>query len=111
VICDRGDVVVVPFPFVDAPAEKRRPSLILSQKAFNRSNGHSICAMITTASRTNWPSDIAIVDLAAAGLPRACVVRFKLFTLPNEIILRQAGTLTVSDYESVLSAGRAILLS
>ena len=74
-ICDAGDVVVLPFPFVDIAAEKRRPSVVLSRQDFNGSNGHSICAMITTASQTNWPSDIAITDLAAAGLPRACVVR------------------------------------
>lgn len=108
-ICDLGDVVVVPFPFVDVAAEKRRPSLVLSRQAFNESNGHSICAMITTAARTNWPSDIAIVDLNAAGLPRSCVVRFKLFTLPNAIILRRAGTLAEQDRGKIVAAARAIM--
>ena len=109
VICDLGDVVVVPFPFVDAAAEKRRPSLILSRAPFNRSSGHSICAMITTASQTRWPSDIAIGDLAVAGLPRPCVVRWKLFTLPNEIILKRAGKLGEPDRDNVIAAARAIL--
>jgi mRNA interferase MazF len=83
---------------------------VLSRQAFNRSNGHSVCAMITTATRSNWPSDIAIVDLAAAGLLRPCVVRWKLFTLPNVIILRRAGALAESDRDNVLTAARAILL-
>jgi mRNA interferase MazF len=109
VICDLGDVVVVPFPFVDIAAEKRRPSVVLSRQEFNRSNGHSICAMVTTASRTNWPSDVEIADLEAAGLPRLCVVRFKLFTLPNSIILRQAGALAEFDRNNVFSAARAIM--
>ena len=108
-ICDLGDVVVVAFPFVDLAAEKRRPSLILSRQPFNRSSGHSICAMITTASRTRWPSDIIIGDLAAAGLKRPCVVRWKLFTLPNEIILKLAGKLGKIDRGNVISAARAIL--
>ena len=108
-ICDLGDVVVVPFPFVDIAAEKRRPSLILSRQAFNQSNGHSICAMITTAGRTRWPTDVAIGDLAAAGLPRPCVIRWKLFTLPNEIILKKAGALGEPDRNSVVKAARAIL--
>lgn len=108
-ICDLGDVVVVPFPFVDLAAEKRRPSLILSRLPFNRSSGHSICAMITTASRTRWPSDLIIDDLAAAGLKRPCVVRWKLFTLPNEIILKLAGKLGEIDRGNVISAARAIL--
>jgi mRNA interferase MazF len=109
VICELGDVVVVPFPFVDVAAEKRRPSLVLSQQSFNRTSGHSICAMITTASRTRWQSDIAIGDLKAAGLPRPCVVRWKLFTLPNEIILKRAGKLGESDRSNVLNAARAII--
>ena len=108
-ICDFGDVVVVPFPFVDVAAEKRRPSLILSRELFNQSSGHSICAMITTASQTRWPSDIAIGDLAATGLQRPCVVRWKLFTLPNEIILKRVGKLGVPDRNNVINAVRAIL--
>ena len=108
-VCNLGDVVVLPFPFVDVAGEKRRPSVVLSRQDFNRSNGHSICAMITTANRTNWPGDIAIVDLAAAGLPRPCVVRFKLFTLPNAIILRRAGTLAARDRDNIVAAARAIV--
>ncbi|MEI9803955.1 MAG: type II toxin-antitoxin system PemK/MazF family toxin [Pseudolabrys sp.] len=108
-ICDIGDVVVLPFPFVDIAAEKRRPSLVLSRQDFNGSNGHSICAMITTASQTNWPSDIVITDLAAAGLRHACVVRFKLFTLPNAIILKRAGSLADSDRNKIAAAARAII--
>jgi len=109
VICDLGDVVVVPFPFVDIAAEKRRPSLILSRRDFNRSSGHSICAMITTANQTRWSSDITIGDLATAGLPRACVVRWKLFTLPNDIILRHAGKLGNADRVKIIDAARTIL--
>ena len=108
-ICDVGDVVVVPFPFVDVAAEKRRPSLILSQRLFNQSSGHSICAMITTAGRTRWTSDITISELAMAGLQRPCVVRWKLFTLPNDIILKRVGSLCESDRKSVANAARAIL--
>lgn len=109
-ICDAGDVVVVPFPFVDIAAEKRRPSVVLSRLAFNEAHGHSICAMITTAARSAWPSDIAIADLGAAGLSRSCMVRWKLFTLPNAIILRRAGALSEQDRDKVFTAARIILL-
>jgi mRNA interferase MazF len=109
VICDFGDVVVVPFPFVDVAAEKRRPSLILSHATFNESHGHSICAMITTAARSRWASDVAIGDLKPAGLNRPCVVRWKLFTLPNNIILRHAGRLIPSDRKKIASIARQIM--
>jgi mRNA interferase MazF len=109
VICEFGDVIVVAFPFVDVSATKRRPSVILSNRAFNAANGHSVCAMVTTAARTRWPSDVSISDLVAAGLPRACVMRWKLFTLPNHLIERKAGTLGQADRATVTSTARAVL--
>ena len=108
-ICDFGDVVVVPFPFVDLAAEKRRPSLILSRINFNNTHGHSVCAMITTAARSKWPSDVAIEDLQVAGLNRPCVVRWKLFTLPNDYILRRAGRLAAGDRANIVSHARNVL--
>jgi len=109
VICDFGDVVVVPFPFVDLAAEKRRPSLILSHAIFNESHGHSICAMVTTAARSKWPSDVTIRELRPAGLNRPCVIRWKLFTLPNDFILRRAGRLAAHDRAAVVSAARNVM--
>jgi mRNA interferase MazF len=109
VICDFGDVVVVPFPFVDVAAEKRRPSVIISRKSFNDSHRHSICAMITTAAHSKWPSDITIEELEPAGLDRPCIVRWKLFTLPNDLILRRVGKLAIRDRNNVASAVREFL--
>ena len=108
-ICDFGDVVVVPFPFVDFAADKRRPSLVLSHATFNDAHGHSICAMITTAVRSKWRSDIAIEDPKPAGLNRPCVVRWKLFTLPNDLIIKRAGKLASQDRDKVIAAVRTIL--
>ena len=43
------DVVVVPFPFTDIKADKRRPALILSSDTkFNKKSGHAVMAMITS---------------------------------------------------------------
>ena len=84
--CERFDVVVVPFPFVDAPQAKPRPALVLSTRAFNAANGHTVLAMITRGAATRWPSDHRIVDLAPTGLKVESVVRWKVFTLDNRIV-------------------------
>lgn len=109
VVCDFGDVVVVPFPFVDRPISKRRPALVLSHERFNAENGHSILAMITTAAQTNWPSDIALSADSDAGLTHRSVVRWKLFTLPNDLILRRIGELSSADRTTVAGAAKGIL--
>ena len=108
-ICDFGDVVTVPFPFVDVAALKRRPSVVLSNREFNESNRHSVCAMITTAARSYWAREVEITDWAAAGLSRPCVIRWKIFTLPNENILKRLGALAVDDRQAAVSAAAAVL--
>jgi mRNA interferase MazF len=97
VICDRFETVVVPFPFAEQPVLKRRPVVVVSSRAFNAANGASLVAMITTAKATSWPSDIALADLAAAGLQTPCILRMRLVTLPNDLILRGLGRLAALD--------------
>jgi len=98
----RFDIVVVPFPFTDKAAAKRRPALVISDaKAFNRPAGHSVMAMITSAGNEPWPLDVPITDLKSAGLPSPSVVRMKLFTLDHRFVLRKAGKLAASDARAV----------
>ena len=103
---ERFDVVVVPFPFTDFAAAKRRPALVISDaKAFNLPAGHSVMAMITSAQNPPWPLDVPISDLNAAGLPAPSVVRMKLFTLDHRFIIAKRGKLSEKDRKA---AGRAL---
>ncbi|MEE9304362.1 MAG: type II toxin-antitoxin system PemK/MazF family toxin [Thiotrichaceae bacterium] len=95
---DAFSVVVVPFPFTDRATSKRRPALVLSdKKQFNQPIGHSVLAMITSAKQSAWPLDQVINNLDAAGLPSPSLVRMKLFTLDDRLILRQIGELSDDD--------------
>ena len=99
---DAYDVVVVPFPFTDRSASKRRPALVLSSRAaFNEAVGQSVLAMITSQNNAPWPLDVSIKDLVAAGLPVPSKVRMKLFTLDDRLILRKAGRIGPQDERSV----------
>lgn len=106
---DAYDVVVVPFPFTDRSTSKRRPALVLSSsKQFNRQVGQSVLAMITSAKNSDWPMDVEIKDLDSAGLPSASVVRMKLFTLDNELVIRRAGALCKTDRAMVSESVRSL---
>ena len=98
--CEPLDVVVVPFPFADRLAAKRRPALVVSSRDFNDSHEQTILAMITS-TRGDWLSDVAIRRWQDAGLNVPCKVRLKLFTLDNTFILRKAGRLVNPDGEAV----------
>ena len=103
------DIVVVPFPFTDRNASKRRPALVLSSIAFNQQAEHSVLAMITSAGQSSWPGDHAIKDLDAAGLPAECVIRLKLFTLDHRLVTRKAGTLGATDQKKLRLAWKGML--
>ena len=101
---DKYSVVVVPFPFTDQNASKKRPALVLSSTLFNNAVQHSVLAMITSAQNSKCLLDVAISYLQSTGLNSSSIVRMKLFTLDNRLIIRQAGMLTDSDRQAVSNA-------
>lgn len=99
------DVVVVPFPFTDTLGTKKRPALVISDAvAFNTPLRRSVMAMITTTTHSSWVLDVPITDLTSAGLKAASLVRMKLFTLDDALVLRRIGTLAEVDKAAVQTA-------
>ena len=87
------DVVVVPFPYADRLAEKRRPALVVSNRKL-AAHGVIWVAMITSADNERWSSDVAIADLDRAGLPAPSVVRpAKIACIDPNRIDRRVGRL------------------
>lgn len=110
-ICEAGDVVVVPFPFSDLPQVKFRPAVVVSNASSNEGERETLMAMVTTAASSTRPGDTPIVGLAEAGLKSACVMRLKLFTLDNRLIARKLGVLSPDDRRRVGEAiGRLIAI-
>ena len=96
-ICDRYDVAVIPFPFADIPVIKRRPAVVISGRLFNEANASTLVAMITSSTHDVWPSDVKIEDLEVAGLKVPCKVRWRLTTIPNDLIVRKTGMIQGAD--------------
>ncbi len=96
-ICDRYDVAVIPFPFADIPIIKRRPAVVISGHDFNEANASTLVAMNTSSTLDVWPGDVSIDDLAAAGRKVRCKVRWRLTTIPNDLIVRKTGRLECAD--------------
>ncbi|WP_162029404.1 MULTISPECIES: transcriptional modulator of MazE/toxin MazF [unclassified Lentimonas] len=65
--------------------------------------------MITTATRSNWLNDFPLKEWAQAGLPHTSLVRAKLFTLDERLILRRRGEATQIDQQAITKSLRSIL--
>jgi mRNA interferase MazF len=71
----QGDVVKVPFPYADRATRQSRPALVVSTAELEDAHNLMWVVMITSAENRGWPSDVAITNLSAAGLPAPSVIR------------------------------------
>ena len=108
-ICEAGDVVVVPFPFSDMPVAKARPAVVVSSAKMNEGGGETVLAMVTTAAAGGRPGDTPLSDLVGAGLKTSCVMRLKLFTLDNRLISRRIGELSRDDRRAASQAIKELI--
>ena len=99
-VCDAGEIVLVPFPFTDSPEAKRRPALVVTPARFNREAGNSLMAMITSAAHSRWPGDIAIAP-GLLGVKKPCVLRMKFFTIDDRLIVSAIGKLPAGERRKV----------
>ena len=90
-------VVVVPFPFTDMNAQKKRPAVVISSELFQTHNEHISLIMITTAKNSTWFGDYEIQDLKATGLSVKSIIRQKIFTIDSRLVLKQIGKLAAKD--------------
>ena len=104
----RGDIVVVPFPYSDKLAEKRRPALVVSSDKFNSKGGFLWVVMIT--SKTQKPlADDVVLDHAKVGLSKPSVVRVaKIATIEASRVIRVTGHVSKSIIASVRGQIKAI---
>ncbi len=82
--CSRGDIVLVPFPFADLSATKKRPVLVLTEPD---AYGDFLAVGIT--SRPHHVFALPIHDFASGSLPVASWVRVdRLVTLNGSLCLK-----------------------
>jgi mRNA interferase MazF len=104
-----GDVVVVPFPYSDRFADKRRPALVVSNEAISKA-GFVWLSMITSARNEPMPHDIPIADGDGAGLPAASLIRpVKIACIEPSRIIRRAGRLDRTTATKAFEAVRSFV--
>ena len=98
---DKGDIVLVPFPFTNLKTAKRRPGLVISPKIFNKSGDTTILFMTSNVATLPREGDVRIEKYRDAGLPKATLVRMKFVTIANALILKKIGRLPAPDMKRV----------
>jgi mRNA interferase MazF len=98
----RGDVVLVPFPFSDLRTTKVRPAVVISSPLYHATEPDLILAAVTSriASATG-PLDYVLSDWRAAGLRYPSALKPVMFTLDPARVIYRIGALTPPDLAEV----------
>lgn len=95
----KGDVVVVPFPFADLSASKRRPALVVA--ALNN-NDVILCQITSQTRRDTYSVELSKADFVDGNLDKDSWIRpNRLFTAETAIILYRAGQLQKAKVKEV----------
>ena len=104
----RGDIVLLRFPFSSGRGSKVRPALVIQQNTNNRRLTNTIVAMITsTTQRAGMEPTQLLIDLTTSqgqqsGLLHTSTVKCEnLFTVEQSVIIRTVGHLPSSLIEQV----------
>jgi mRNA interferase MazF len=100
-----GDVVLVPFPFTNQAASKKRPAVIVSSGAYNRTKPDVVVMAITSQLRPSPAlGEVWISQWQAAGLIKPSAIKPVFATLEQAMIIRQLGTIFSSDQAALKKA-------
>ena len=99
---DRGDVVIVPFPFVtsEGALQKARPVLIISDHTIDRRFDDLIMVGITSRivedlKETEYRIVLGTEAFKHSGLAKTSVVRCEyIMTVPRRLVARRLGRLS-----------------
>lgn len=98
-----GDIVVVPFPYSDRNAEKRRPALVVSNEKL-AGLGYFWIAMITTSRRNTLSGDVLLTADHETGLPQPSIARTaKIACIEPDRIIRRLGVVDNQIRRAVLN--------
>ena len=93
-----GDVVLVAFPFTSQTAFKRRPAVVVSNRAYNLARPDVVVMAVTSPMRSQ-PSvgEVWIGGWAEAGLVKPSAVKPVIATLARGLVIRRLGALNDAD--------------
>ena len=94
-----GDLVLVPFPFLDLKTAKRRPALVLASFQPKTLPDFSIIAMVTSQLEgESLPGDYLLQKWESAGMLHPSKIRLaKLVSIENQLFLKKLGHLQSED--------------
>jgi len=110
-IYKQREVVLVPFPYSDLSATKRRPVLIVSNNDYNNSFPDIlVCVITSNRFEDEYSVNLDNEDLEIGILPESSVVKMhKLFTIEKTKIIRKFSMVKSEYYDQIKDKIEALI--
>jgi mRNA interferase MazF len=100
-----GDVVLVPFPFTNQSASKKRPAVVVSSRVYNSARLDVVVMAITSQIPSSAMSEeMCIQSWKTAGLLKPSVIKPVFATIEQSLVIRQIGVLDATDNQALRHA-------
>jgi len=97
---NQGDIVLVPFPFTDLSAQKKRPAVVISPNWFNNNYEDVILSAMTSLIPENTIEEEKIIvhisfnDISMGSIPEISIIKLtKIFTCSKDLIIKNVATI------------------
>lgn len=101
----QGEIVLVPFPYSDLSAFKRRPALVVSNNNYNNHfSDIVVCVITSNLFKDSFSIELKNEDLETGLLPETSVIKcHKLFTIEQSKILKRFSSIRKIKFDEVRS--------
>ncbi|NOG84195.1 MAG: type II toxin-antitoxin system PemK/MazF family toxin [Candidatus Scalindua sp. AMX11] len=114
-IFDKGDVILIPFPFTDLSTTKHRPALIVSSERFNYKHKDVIVMAISSQIPSHISDDeflLSSIDQKTSGLPKKSIIKLgKIVTINQSLIIKKLGKISAQTVTSILNQFNSSIIS
>jgi len=100
-----GAVVLVPFPFTDQRASKRRPAVVVSNRIYNIARPDVVVMAVTSQFRASPAlGEVFVTQWQEAGLLKPSAVKPVFTTIEQRLVIRDLGVLQLPDQVALRKA-------
>jgi len=107
---NKGDVILVPFPFSDQTATPKRPAVIISSDTYNNISQDIVIMAITGQTRSHIGiGEFLIEDWQGAGLLKSSAVKSAISTIDQRLVTKILGRFSSKDLSTLGKALKELL--
>jgi mRNA interferase MazF len=94
----RGDIVLIRFPYSDLSTHKTRPAVVINSDLYHTTRAELLLAYVSSQiGRATSPIDYILTDWSAAGLLKPSFVRPKVAAIEPSLVVHRVGRLIPDD--------------